>query len=145
MCIAVQVEGGLAEAAAAGDLELLRTLLAGLPSHWKLNWMDGASTGCEFVYNCFRGTDSNRLVQEKVGAIGFRLLEAEPEMAICIRAPILRLRGCRGGPRSSAHPPGRSAPSSSSLLLSCFRNSGVSGTAPRCTFFLFITLKPRVE
>ena len=54
--------------------------------------MDRASTGCEFFIIAFRGTDSNRFVPEKVGAIGFRLFETEPEMAIGIKTPSLRLR-----------------------------------------------------
>ena len=36
----------------------------------------------------FRGTDSNRSVPENVVDIGFRLLETEPEMAICIKTPV---------------------------------------------------------
>jgi len=28
----------------------------GLLGHWKLNWMDGASTGCDFFIIAFRGT-----------------------------------------------------------------------------------------
>ena len=39
--------------------------------------MDEFSAGCEFLEIAFRGTDSIRLVPEKVGAIGFRLLETE--------------------------------------------------------------------
>ena len=46
-------------------------------------------------YGCFRGTDSNRLVPEKTGANGFRLIETEPEMAMYLKTPNLRLRGCR--------------------------------------------------
>jgi hypothetical protein len=44
--------------------------------------MGGASTGYEIFIIAIRGTNSNRLVPEKVGAIGFRLSETDPEMAI---------------------------------------------------------------
>ena len=55
--------------------------------------MDGSSSGCEFFLIAFRGSGSNRSVPVKREAIGFRLLETDPEMAICIKTPSLRLRG----------------------------------------------------
>jgi len=47
-----------------------------------------------FFIITFRGTHSNRLEPGKVGGIGFRISETDPEMAIGIRTLNVRLRGC---------------------------------------------------
>ena len=50
-----------------------------------------ASTGCEFLLIAFRGTYRNRLEAKEGGAIGRKFLENDPEMAMCISTPSLRL------------------------------------------------------
>jgi len=59
-----------------------------------MGWTEPPQVVFVFII-AFRGMDSNQLVPENFGAIGFRTLETEPEMVLCIRTPSLRLRGCR--------------------------------------------------